>query len=134
VVFRRRSDAGLPHDAPLWLWPVRREETPHRDESIASLERYLVSMVAREGEPLRRDSTPPSDAWSLQILVRGLPIREAGDSDSVDATAMVFIRNGTKVTDMLEVTEEIRTYYADYLPWRLARKIADVIGQRRNGW
>ena len=138
VVWRRRSEDGLPHDAPLFLWPVQSAETAHRDPSIDALEKHLIAMAERDGVVLRTDSAPPSDAWSILIRVSGLPIRPSEPflipSNSVDATAVVVIRRGESVTDVIEVTEEIRRYYVDYLPWRLARKIADLIAQRRNGW
>jgi len=138
VVWRRRSATGLPRDATLWLWPVESEEIAHRDESIDSLESHLVAMATRDGVPLRTDGAPPLDAWSVLIRVSGLPIPPSEPSliaeHSIDATAIVVIREGNTVTDVVEVTEEVRTYYASYLPWRLARKIADVIGQRRQGW
>jgi hypothetical protein len=135
VVWRRRSDGGVPHDAELWLWPVQSAEVSYRDDSIASLEKHLITMATREGVTLHTQGAPPLDAWSVSIRVRGLPIPPSDfDEDTVDASALVVIRQGATVTDVIEVNEEIRTYYSDYLPWRVARRITDVIALRRNGW
>lgn len=138
VVWRRRSEISVPEDAALWLWPVESEEVAHRDPSIVALETHLLAMVAREGEPLRTETSPPLDGWNIAIRVSGLPIPPSDPGllpeHSVEATAVVVIRRGKKVMDIVEVTEEIRTYYSNYLPWRLARRIADVIATRRQGW
>lgn len=135
VVFRQRSPFGLPRDAPLWVYPIESRETAYRDESLDSLESYLVGMLARDGAPVQAGAPPP-DGWSIAIRVSGLPIRRHEDeilpSEHVlDATALVVVRRGEVVFDVVSVTEEVRTYYADRLPWRLARRIADVISMRR---
>jgi hypothetical protein len=134
VVFRRRSPFGLPRDAPLWVWPVESRETAYRDESLDALESYLVGMLARDGARVQSGGPPP-EGWSLAIRVAGLPIRRSEEvlpSEAVlDATALVVVRRGDVVFDVVSVTEEVRTYYADRLPWRLARRIADVIAMRR---
>jgi len=138
VVWRRRSDTGVPRDAPLFLWPVQSEEVSYRDESIASLEGHLVAMATRAGMEVRTDIAPPLDAWSIAVRVSGLPIPPAEPTliadHTVEATAVVAIRQGSTVKDVVEVNEEIRTYYSEYLPWRLARRITDVIELRRKAW
>jgi len=138
VVFRKKADTGVPRDAELYLWPVQSADVGYKDESIASVENHLVAMATRQGIPIRTDSAPPLDAWSVVIRVSGLPIppREPTliEDDTVDASAIVVIREGSTVRDVVEINEEIRTYYSDYLPWRLARRITDVIALRRSAW
>lgn len=134
VVYRRRSSLGVPRDAPLWLWSVESVETSYDDESLAALESHLLRMLARDGATVE-PGLPPSDGWSIAIHVAGLPVHPSDvtlpTEHSLRASAVVVLRCGTMVTDVIEIHEEVRTYLADRMPWRLARRIADVIAARR---